>query len=359
MTESAAIVEALHNQARMCRDLGSPFTARLCDILARDLDRTTAFGRRILTWTGDPRRDALALRACGALNALAHSGDAAELAAVWPPERVDDHRLAGVIADILPRFDLRLTEGLASPPQTNEVGRSAVLLGGALVVAAETGLPLELFEIGASAGLNLLFDRHRYDLGVGTWGPAASAVRIACDWRGTPPPLDAPLAVIARAGCDLMPIDPGDPHDRRRLLAYIWADQTERLERTRAALEAAAAAGLRVERAEAGDWTEDHLAAPPRSGRVRVVMHSVAWQYMAEATRARITDRLAAAGAAATAAAPLAWLRMEGDAVAPESAAVLLTLWPGGETRALGRADFHGRWVAWTIGHLRNVRESP
>jgi hypothetical protein len=30
------------------------------------------------------------------------------------------------------------------------------------------------------------------------------------------------------------------------------------------------------------------------------------------------------------------------------SAAVSLTLWPGGESAALGRADFHGRWAEWS-----------
>ena len=29
------------------------------------------------------------------------------------------------------------------------------------------------------------------------------------------------------------------------------------------------------------------------------------------------------------------------------AAALTLTLWPGGESLALGRADFHGRWVTW------------
>ena len=38
---------------------------------------------------------------------------------------------------------------------------------------------------------------------------------------------------------------------------------------------------------------------------------------------------------------------MEADGLSP-GAALTLTLWPGGETIPLGRADFHGRWVDWT-----------
>lgn len=37
---------------------------------------------------------------------------------------------------------------------------------------------------------------------------------------------------------------------------------------------------------------------------------------------------------------------MEADAT-PGSAALTLHLWPGDRHIALGRADFHGRWIDW------------
>ena len=40
---------------------------------------------------------------------------------------------------------------LNRPPQTNEVGRAAALLGGLRHVTAEAALPVRLVEIGASA----------------------------------------------------------------------------------------------------------------------------------------------------------------------------------------------------------------
>src|SRR4029077_9542595 len=47
--------------------------------------------------------------------------------------------------------------------QTNEVRRSVCLLPAfATISDASGGAPLALFEIGASAGLNLLFDRYGY-----------------------------------------------------------------------------------------------------------------------------------------------------------------------------------------------------
>lgn len=350
MTLPAPIADAFHRQAEACRDLGSPFNALVCDLLGERLAPDGAFGRRIHRWPGQPVADALALRACGGLHALARSGRCLALSAAYPPAAASADAVWQGIAAAVAAHDEFLASSLDGPPQTNEVARSGMILGGCLWIAAATGMPLQIREIGASAGLNLGFDRYRYDLGAPScgersWGDPASPVRIAARWEGEAPP-DSPLQVADRAGCDRNPLDPGDPADRDRLLAYLWPGQAQRLARTAAALDTAAAAGERVERADAADWVERAFAGPGAAGRVRVLVHTIVWQYLPDEVQARIEAAMQATGAAATPDRPVAWLRVEPDGV-PGSAGIRLTLWPGGETRLLGRADYHGRWTRW------------
>jgi len=339
---------AFEAQAAACRALGSPFTGHLCDLLPALLQRAAPLGRRVADWPLDPVESALALRLCGALHRLVRAGEAPALAALYPPEGDTGPALEAALTAAIAAHGEALAAMLESAPQTNEVARSGVLLGGLLRLAAETRLPLALHEIGASAGLNLHPDCYGYSLGCGRrWGRPEAPVTIACDWRGKTPPLDAPLRVISRTGCDLAPVDPGDPLQRERMVGYIWPDQSARLARTQAALDHAVTHPVALAHAEAADWVEAWLATPPPPGVVRVLLHSIVWQYFPQPSRDRITAAMAQAGAAAMATGPLAWLRLEPDG-RPGSAAVLLTLWPGGETRELGRGDYHGRHVDWS-----------
>jgi hypothetical protein len=348
---SDIVIEQLLSQAESSPRLGSSFTGGLCRLLAERLDRSSAFSNRILDWPGDPHRDALALRACGALHALARSGREPGLAAAYPPTAFDAKRLWSAITDALTREDEFLTAFLDSPPQTNEVARSALILGGALHLAARVRLPLAIYEIGSSAGLNLAFDEYRYDLGNGlTWGASDAPLTVASEWRGAMPPLDAPLRVASRQGCDRNPLDPANPADADRLMAYIWPDQAHRLTRTAAALTLAAAEGRKPERLDAASWVESEFARPQQPETCRLLLHTIVWQYIPAQSQARIEAVLAAAVAAATSNEPVAHFAFESDYDpngAITGAPMTLTIWPGGETLNLGRGDYHGRWAAW------------
>ena len=339
------------HQADASEQLGSRFTASLCRLLADELNRASEFGRRILDWSGDPRADALALRACGALHALARSGRLPELTALYPPAPFDAEAMGRVLHEALDRHDAVLTDFLESPPQTNEVARSGLVLGAALHTVARFGLPLALYEIGASAALNLAFDQYRYDLGDGrSWGRSDAVLTIPCAWRGTLPPLDPKVEVVSRAGCDRNPIDAGDPVQAERLLSYIWPDQTARFARIEAALALAASEGRRADRSDAADWMERQLAATPSPGTCRFVFHTIVWQYLPAATQARIADALERAGEAATSDTPLVHFAVENDndpRGADAGARMTLRIWPGDEALELGRGDFHGRWADW------------
>jgi len=340
-------------QEKSCEDLGSPFTAHLCRCLPELIDPQSRLGRLIADWPGDADSDALALRLCGALHFLVRAGMAPELSAVYPPDADMGRPLDAALGATLTRHDVTIAEALASPPQTNEVSRSGPLLGLLLHIADATGAALELNEIGASAGLNLWPDRWRYELGDGnSWGVRGAPATLECRWEGSLPPLEAQMRIAARAGCDLAPIDPSDPAARMRMLSFIWPDQVARLERAEAALALAAASSLRIECASAEEWLEARLARPQPEGTARVVMHSIMWQYLPVGMQDRISWLMAEAGTRTTLDRPLAWARLErsGKRGGPGErlgAALTLTLWPGGEERLMGRADFHGRWAEW------------
>jgi hypothetical protein len=344
--DSQAVRSAFLSQADYCRRLGSPFTACVCETLAAVLDTSTAAGRAILGWTGDPSplADNVPLRVVGALNALARLQGTPYLSALYPPHPMPDTaELARTLLRALHEHPERVGEFLSSPPQTNEVGRSAVLIGGFLTLSRRTALPLHLYEIGSSAGLNLRADRYRYGLGEGVWGAPDAPLHLAPDWKGPPPPLNTVLTVLSRRGCDANPVDLQDPTARERLIAYVWADQAERIARLEAAIASALSVPATVDRAEAADWVEKMIDVAPVAGCTRVLFHSVVWSYLAEDSKTRIRAHLSRVGAAARSDAPLAWLRFE-IADPPE---LRLTLWPSGEETLLARAHPHGTWVHW------------
>ena len=46
--------EAFRRQAEVCAEMGSPFTARVCDLAADRLAAGDAVADRVLGWPGDP-----------------------------------------------------------------------------------------------------------------------------------------------------------------------------------------------------------------------------------------------------------------------------------------------------------------
>jgi hypothetical protein len=338
--------EAWSRQIAWCDDNGSPFTARVLEAAWSDRERGGALRKALPDWPGDAGADAVPLRVAGALHAMALDGSAAELTALYPPRRTawDTQRGPVAVAQALAAQRERVAAYLRVAPQTNEIGRSAVLLLGFATISRQLGLPLDTLEIGASAGLNQLWHRFGYRIGATRWGDPASDVLVRAEWRGSEPQRwPARIDVASQAACDISPLDLQRDGTALRLMSYVWPDHAERLQRLRAAITLAQRSALIVESADALPWVRRALAAP-RLGRATVLYHSVMWQYMAATTRDALRDAITEAGARASAAAPLAWLAFE-PPNADADMLLTLQLWPGGAQRVLARAHPHGRWI--------------
>ena len=341
MREAREVLAArLRRQAAGCSELGSPFYGALLDAAADDMTQGGPVWRVLAGFESEPAGAAVALRLMGAVHRLVLDGTLPELAAhypstggggdadaAWPVFRraVDGHRE-------------RVRELVQGGCQTNEVGRCTSLLGGFLEVAHRARLSLRILEIGASAGLNLRWDRYRYESQHGAWGDPESPVRFENPFA-VPPPLNRSADVVERKGCDLNPIDPSSEDGALALRSFVWADQLHRLSLLDGAIEAARDCEVVVERMEAADFLERELAQPT-PGVATVVFHSVFMQYVEDDSRARIASAIESArrfGADA----PVHHLAMEPGQLTFE---VRLD----GELVATTRP--HGTGVRWLVG---------
>ncbi|HMB47601.1 MAG TPA: DUF2332 family protein [Afifellaceae bacterium] len=347
MDRESVLRDAFAKQAQWCTRLGSPFTARLMEGLGRQLDRETVSGRKIFDWPGqaDAHGDSVPLRLAGALNALVRRGRVPDLARLYPPNPLPDlETLSGAALAALADADAEIAEWLEFPPQTNEVARSGILYPGLAVIAAETGLPLSLFEVGTSAGLNLIPDRYAYRLGGAALGREGSQVLLQPKWTGDKPPAMEPR-IVSRRGCDRNPLNVADAAHRERLMAYIWPDQAERISRAEAAIALARADPPPIDSADAADWVEAVIDEGAVEGVVRVLFHSIAFQYFPDDIRSRIDAKMEAAGARANDRAPLAWLAYE--QYESDGPRLTLRLRPGGGERILASGNAHVQDVCW------------
>lgn len=337
-TAEHVLAEWLRFQARACDYLGSDLYATLLTRAAEDVEARGPTWEVLRGHEADPPASVPVLRLMGAVNRLVLAGGEPALARVYEGPGVDPVAAWDAFSAVLSGNRKELRELIHLPVQTNEVGRCAALLFGLLAVAGETGLPLRLLEIGASAGLNLRWDRYRYEAEDFAWGPVDSRVLVEFELDGKAPTLPAAVEIAGRHGCDAAPVDPSSSAGRLTMLAYIWPDQKFRLERMRAALRLVEEVPIELDREAAAAWTE-RMLAEPALGTATVVYHSIVMQYLGAEELAAFHRQIETASERATADAPLAWLRME---PAGDHADLRLTVWPGGEERHLARAGYHG-----------------
>ena len=298
-------------------------------------------------WPGNPRKDALGLRLLGALHYAVLSGEATNLAVVFPSEghAASPEDAWPVARDWFTANLEHVRDFIRRPPQTNETRRAIALLPGFLELAATLNMPMHLLELGASAGLNQNWNRFNYE--TDTWSYSGNSdVTIRTDWRGPSPRyLQAKPNIENSAACDQTPLDITDPSEARRLKAYTWPDQPERLSRLDAAIALAAEIETKVEKADAEDWLRRKLDERPKTG-LTVIYHSVFLIYPPRDKIQRIMKLIQMAGEAATPNNPIAWLCYESEALfggdrGTPKMQTRLQVWPDGAAKIMATSDGH------------------
>ena len=212
MTSTDEMAAALELQAGFCEALGSPFTARVLRMLRVDVAANGEVADLVASFRQEPKAAALALRVAGAFHARALDNPEGALGEHYPTcggdggRGLSDEAFRAILIDDLRANRSHYDGYLESPPQTNEVGRSAVMVGGYFTIAGETGLPLDVCEIGASAGLNLGFDQFFYQLGASRFGDPSSAVHLMPEWRGEAPLFQHPWPCVSGAAATSHPL---------------------------------------------------------------------------------------------------------------------------------------------------------
>ncbi len=236
---------------------------------------------------------AIQLRILAAVYRFALTGQADELIAYYPVlgGSADPRSAWPVFREVIAAHVADIHEALAVVPQTNEVGRaSALLYGLAHLRGWGVAHDIDILELGASAGLNLLLP-HFFFAGDGwQWGLQGSPVRLVGAIRG---PFSPPAVNIGRAvGCDVAPLDVSNDEDAVWLRSFVWPFDVDRDARLMAAMQVARQYPPLVEHASADDWLPTAL----RSAGSPVVWQSITRQYWPPSVVAGVERELVAYG---------------------------------------------------------------
>ena len=231
--------------------------------------------------------------------------------------------------------------------QTNVVERCSYLLPAFAVIADETaGAALSLIDVGASAGLNLLWDRYQYVYGgrIRT-GLASSPVRIETEVRGErepPIPRDFP-DVAFRAGIDLHPVDLTDPDAALWLRALVWPEHEERASQLDAAIALARDDAPELVEGDAIEVLARVVEQAP-AGSTLCIFHNSALIYFPKKDRRKFGEVIEELSVDRD----VYWLSAEGRWGYNYIVLELTTLKAGVVSRRqLAKVDHHGKWLEW------------
>jgi len=226
--------------------------------------------------------------------------------------------------------------------QTNEVQRSWVLVP-AFLYATHGAEPLDVVELGSSAGLNLAFDRYRCDYRHGSHGPEDAELVLRGEERRPVPRefLEQPLPIRSRIGIDRAPIDVCTENGLRLLESFVWPGQDERVERLHAAVEAVRADPPAIVAGDILEVLPGVLEALPRDG-LTLVFQTGVFEYMTTDARAGVREILESAER------DLVFVS-SGQPRAEPRAWGMRIFRPGRSREFLGHADYHGEWLYYDL----------
>lgn len=292
--------------------------------------------------------------------------------AALPDSEVPDSEVVLDFKDFCLTHRTELLELIAvRSTQTNEVGRCTALLPGLAHIAAgyPDGQPLQLLDLGTSAGLNLLFDSYRYtyrqrsDGTILEAGRPGSDVQLECEARtdlDQLPPLVLP-PIAGRTGIDALPIDPRSEDGAHWLLACLWPDNLHRFERLRGAL-AVAHATPDPPTVHRGDIIDDlpKVAESIGGDEPLVVFHSWVAAYLTRERQGQLVEAVGALSGAR----PIHHLYAESPVETPglptppspspgpiSNLTTALVHLPADGTPPVRIADMHhhGNWLRWWV----------
>jgi hypothetical protein len=232
---------------------------------------------------------------------------------------------------------------------TNEVGRSAALHAGFRALAARASAPLNLIEIGPSAGLNMIWDSYgvRYNRDGESFATDAPAGALIIDTalRGPHvPPLGPPPKVAHRVGLERNPVNLSDPDSRDWLRALVWPDHRARFDRLEKALAIYADKTPQIRAGDALDLLPEALAEAPANETLCVYHTIVTYQFPHEAREA-LDHLLITAGVRRP-----VW-RLSLEFAAENYHPLRLTRYADGvkTTEELALCDPHVAWIEWLV----------
>jgi hypothetical protein len=225
--------------------------------------------------------------------------------------------------------------------QTNEVQRSWILLPCFLRAAELLGVDeLDVVELGPSAGLNLVWDRYRYEYAEGAWGPDDSPLRLAGreDSRVPARLLERVPRTQRRVGIDLTPVDVTTDEGARLLECFVWAGQDERMERLERAIEVVRSSPPELVRGDLAEELPEVLGDRPA-----LVFQTAVFPYLTAETRDAVRDALERTPV------PVAFVTAGRPRDREDGWGMRIELYPGATREFAGHADFHGAWLDYSL----------